>query len=82
MKNPLIEVKINSIRTYQLIADIKTFSINHALEAVSLNEYDICEQIERELPELIPVDTLMATYEMNDQETHQVLLFLAKEAGR
>lgn len=82
MKNPLIDVKINSLKTATLIEDIKTFCLNTGLVLSDVNEFAICEKIEAQLPAIIEIEDLFNKYELNDKETNQVLLFIKKEAYR
>mmetsp|Transcript_72516 Transcript_72516/g.156834 ORF Transcript_72516/g.156834 Transcript_72516/m.156834 type:complete len:88 (+) Transcript_72516:1609-1872(+) len=76
MKNPLIDVKFNSLKTLDLIADIGTYCLPDGKEGKGLNEFEICEKIEALLPELIDIEELFNKYETNDKETHQVLIYL------
>jgi hypothetical protein len=56
MKTPLIDVRINSVKTAILIDDIKTFCLDKSTLKAEFNEFEICQKLEEKIMNLIPVN--------------------------
>lgn len=80
MKNASIDSRINTIKTQELIEDIKNFSGSFMRTIEEVDEKDICERLTKELPESIDVNRLFNEYESNEKESDQLLLFLRSES--
>jgi len=56
MKTPLIDVRINSIKTAILIDDIKTFSVDKTISKAEINEFELSQKLEEKIMNLIPIN--------------------------
>jgi len=58
MKTPLIDVRLNTVKTAILIEDIRTFCVDKAAVKPDVNELEFCKKLEEKISDEIEVEQM------------------------